>query len=74
VFVDVLMGDDGAMGSELFQTLEDALRASRSAGDLTGPEYAAVAYPTWFRSAAELRAPFDPAYTGPAAARSRWCR
>jgi hypothetical protein len=67
VFVDVLMGDDGQMGSEaLFQTLEDALRASRSAGDLTASEYAAMAYPTWFRSLAELRAPFDAAYTGPA--------
>ncbi len=65
VFVDVLM-HDGVMGSEaLFQTLEDALRASRSVGDLTAQEYEAVAYPTWFRSLDELRAPFGPAYVGP---------
>ncbi len=59
VFVDVLMGDDGSMGAEpLFDKLEDALRAARDAGSLTGDEYAALAYPTWFRDLAELRAPF----------------
>jgi hypothetical protein len=65
VLVDVLMGDDGSMGAEpLFQTLEDALRARRDAGDLTLEEYRAIAYPTWFRDLAELRAPFAPTYTG----------
>jgi hypothetical protein len=66
VLVDVLMGDDGSMGAEpLFQTLEDAVRARRDAGDLTVEEYRAVAYPTWFRDLAELRAPFAPVYSGP---------
>lgn len=60
VFVDVLMGDDGVMGSEaLFGRLEEALRAARSRGRITDDEYAAIAYPTWFRTLAELRAPFD---------------
>ena len=66
VLVDVLMGDDGSMGAEpLFQTLEDALRARRDAGDLTAEEYHAIAYPTWFRDLGELRAPFAPTFTGP---------
>ncbi|WP_157509369.1 hypothetical protein [Glaciibacter superstes] len=71
VFVDVLMGDArggvaGTMGSEaLFDTLEQALRAARSAGTITAEEYAAMVYPTWFRSLDEVRAPFAPAFTGP---------
>lgn len=59
VFVDVRMGDDGTMGSEaLFDCLEDALRAARDAGRITADEYAHLAYPTWFRTLDELRAPF----------------
>jgi hypothetical protein len=67
VFVDVLTDEHGVMGAEaLFQTLEDALRASRSTGDLTAQEYADMAYPTWFRTLTELGAPFDTPYVGPA--------
>jgi hypothetical protein len=64
VLVDVLMGDDHSMGAEpLFDCLEQALRAARDRGDLTGDEYAAIAYPTWFRTLDELRAPFAPDFT-----------
>jgi hypothetical protein len=66
VLVDVLMGDDGAMGSEaLFDTLEAALRAARDRGRITADEYTNLTYPTWFRTLAELRAPFDPVFAGP---------
>lgn len=71
VFVDVLMGEArdgvaGTMGSEaLFDTLEQALRAARSAGTVAAEEYAAMVYPTWFRTLDDVRAPFAPAFTGP---------
>jgi len=66
VFVDVLMGDDGSMGSEaLFDSLEASVRAARDRGALSEAEYAATAYPTWFRSLAELQKPFDPEFIGP---------
>lgn len=64
VLVDVLMTDDHGMGAEaLFDCLEQALRAARGRGDITATEYAAIAYPTWFRSSDELRAPFVPHFT-----------
>lgn len=64
VVVDVLMGDDGRMGSEnLFDCLESALRAARDRAAITPAEYAAIAYPTWFRSLAEWRAPFLSGFT-----------
>lgn len=66
LFVDVLMGDDKTMGSEaLFDELEQALRAAAEAGQLTAEEYRAMVYPTWFRTLAELRAPFTQAFAGP---------
>lgn len=66
VLVDVLMGDDHSMGAEpLFDRLEDALRSARDRGDLTNAEYAAMTYPTWFRTLGELRAPFAPDFTAP---------
>lgn len=66
VFVDVLMGDDGTMGSEaLFDALEATLRESRARGDLSTEEYAATTYPSWFRSLDEHRAPFRPTLPGP---------
>ena len=66
VFVNVLMGDDGTMGPEaLFDTLEQSLRAARSAGTVTAEEYAAMTYPAWFRTQGELRAPFSPVLAGP---------
>ncbi len=67
VVVDVVMGDDARMGSEaLFDRLQEALRAAADAGAVTATEHAAFAYPTWFRTLAELRAPFhDGATTAP---------
>jgi hypothetical protein len=52
------------MGAEpLFDCLEQALRAARDRGALTPAEYADLAYPTWFRSLDEFRAPFTPDFT-----------
>jgi SAM dependent carboxyl methyltransferase len=66
VIVDVLMGDDGLMGSEaLFHALNGALSEVAAAGRLRPDELDRVVYPTWFRSAAELRAPFAPVHTAP---------
>lgn len=66
VFVDVLMGDDGLMGSEaLFGALEASLHHAREADQVTADEYASMVYPTWFRSLAELRQPFAPTFSGP---------
>jgi hypothetical protein len=63
VAVDVLMGDDGLMGSEaLFDRLADALRGAHADGALTPEELDRIVYPTWFRTLAELRAPFAPEY------------
>jgi hypothetical protein len=64
VVVDVLMGDDGRMGSEaLFDALNAALVAEHDRDALRAGELARVVYPTWFRSLADLRAPFDPVFT-----------
>lgn len=69
VIVDVLMDDDGCMGSEaLFGALEDALRAARADARITDTEYEAMVYPTWFRSLDEMRAPFTPTFVGAAGA------
>lgn len=66
VWVDVLRREDDTMGAEaLFDCLETALRAARDAGKITPAEYAAMVYPTWFRSLEEFRAPFAPEFTGP---------
>jgi len=69
VFVDVLMGDDGVMGSEhLFNAVEEGIRHARSSGILTVAECASLVYPTWFRSLADIRAPF-PSFRGSNGAR-----
>ncbi|MBN8248035.1 MAG: SAM-dependent methyltransferase [Verrucomicrobia bacterium] len=66
VWVDVLRREDETMGAEaLFDCLETALRAARDAGTITPAEYAAMVYPTWFRSLEEFRAPFAPEVAGP---------
>jgi SAM dependent carboxyl methyltransferase len=66
VIVDVAMGEDGTMGSEaLFDRLNDALVETREAGLLSAAEFARIVYPTWFRSLAELRAPFAPHHVAP---------
>jgi hypothetical protein len=66
VVVDVLMGDDGSMGSEaLFDAVEAGLAAARDAGVISADERARTAYPTWFRSLDELRAPFAPRFVAP---------
>lgn len=63
VAVDVLMGDDGVMGSEaLFDRLAGALRGCRDAGVIDDGELERLVYPAWFRSLAELRAPFAPGF------------
>jgi SAM dependent carboxyl methyltransferase len=65
VVVDVLRGDDGLMGSEaLFDRLAGAIARQRDAGMISAAEYSALVYPTWFRSVAEIREPFDPTFTG----------
>jgi hypothetical protein len=70
VVVDVLVGDDGRMGSEaLFDALNAALVAARDRGQLRGGEFARIVYPTWFRSLADLHAPFQPMFTGEGGAR-----
>lgn len=70
VIVDVLMDSDGVMGSEaLFNCLNDALVRCRDDGGLTQGEFARLTYPTWFRSLADLRAPFSPEYVAPNGAR-----
>lgn len=64
VFVDVLMGDDGLMGSEkLFASVETSLRWALTAGIIATSEYEGIAYPTWFRSLDEFREPFP--FMGP---------
>jgi hypothetical protein len=69
VFVDVLMGDDDVMGSEhLFNAVEEGIRHARDSGSLTIAECASLIYPTWFRSLADIRAPF-PSFRGPNGAR-----
>jgi len=69
VFVDVLMGDDDVMGSEhLFNAVEEGIRHARNSGSLTIAECASLIYPTWFRSLADIRAPF-PSFRGPNGAR-----
>ena len=66
VWVDVLRRDDDTMGAEaLFERLEAALRAAHDAETITDGEYAAMVYPTWFRSMEEFRAPFAHHFTGP---------
>lgn len=70
VVVDVLMDDDGVMGSEaLFDAVEVGLAAARDVGVITADEHARAVYPTWFRSLTELRAPFTPEYTAPSGQR-----
>ena len=65
VIVDVAVDKDGLMGSEaLFDRLNDALLACGERGLFDPEELAAIVYPTWFRSLAELRAPFAPAFAG----------
>lgn len=66
VIVDVLMGDDGLMGSEaLFERLDAALSRCRADGVLTAAELGRIVYPTWFRSLDDLSAPFAPRYVAP---------
>lgn len=63
VIVDVAMDAEGLMGSEaLFECLNRALEACRAEGQLDAGELERIAYPTWFRSEAELREPFAPLY------------
>lgn len=64
VFVDVAMDDDGLMGSEaLFDVLGDALDAVAARGLIRASELPRMVYPAWFRSEAEVRAPFAPHLT-----------
>ena len=70
VIVDVLMDENGVMGSErLFDLLNEVLARCRDDGRLTADEFARIAYPTWFRSLDDLRAPFAPDYVSPSGAR-----
>ena len=63
VIVDVAMDEEGTMGSEaLFECLNRALASCHERGTLDAGELERIAYPTWFRSAAEMRAPFAPTY------------
>ena len=61
VIVDVERGVDGLVGSEaLFDALAGAIALQRDAGVLSAQEYAALLYPTWFRSRREIEEPFVP--------------
>lgn len=74
VVVDVLMDDDGVMGAEnLFTALDTALAVCRDDGTISAQEYADIVYPTWFRSTAELRAPFAPTFETEAGRRLELC-
>jgi hypothetical protein len=67
VVVDVAMDAEGRMGSEaLFDALQAALARCGEEGVLSAAELDRIVYPTWFRSEAEMRAPFgsDGVYEG----------
>lgn len=67
VFVDTLMGDDATMGAEaLFDAVQESIAAATGAGLIDDAGAAGLAYPTWFRTAGELRSPFETGvFTGP---------
>ena len=72
VFVDTLMGDDQIMGGEaLFDALQASIATMHRGGAISDAGYGALAYPTWFRTEAELRAPFSPEFAGPSGAALR---